>query len=300
MAGEAGAAAETAEYVCRYCRLESDGSGAACSHCGAPVDVRARVSSSGWIQQPPIDSTARLRFSHSSCQIKGSYVPVAELKLDQADSVYFAHHGLLHTGPSVEFDLKRMPDGWQRSIAGLPVYVMTASGPGYLAISADKPGSVIAVPLMPGRTVDVTEHRFLAATGNVEYEWVRAGIWYTTKHESETTSHYPLGGAYVDRFIARDTPGLLFLHAPGSTFIRDLAEDDTILIKPWALVWRDQSVRVSLHTEKSQGGTGFYMWVKLRGPGRAVIKSTFGAAGWNGTIVDSSPRTRRDWDDVTS
>ncbi len=283
------------EYRCRFCRLESDGTGLSCPHCGALVDVRQRTANSGWIKQPPIKDMTRLRFGHSTCQISGSFVPVAEMRLAETDSVSFAHHALLHVDPSVQLDLRRMPDGWQRSMAGLPVYVMNARGPGFLAISADAPGSTIAIPLMPGQSIEVTEHRFLAATGNVDYEWLRSHIWYTTKYESERETHYPLGGAYLDRFTARDTPGLVFLHAPGDTFIRDLGEDDTILIKPEALVWKDQSVQVSLHTEKSNGGDGFFMWIKLSGPGRAVIKSIFGYAGWRGTIVDSSPRTRQAW-----
>jgi hypothetical protein len=52
----------------------------------------------------------RLHFGHSSCQISGSYVPVAELALDAADSVYFSHHALLHAEPSVDLDLMRLPD----------------------------------------------------------------------------------------------------------------------------------------------------------------------------------------------
>jgi uncharacterized protein (AIM24 family) len=244
---------------------------------------------------PPVRDMTRLHFSHSTCQISGSFTAVAEMRLDQADSVSFVHHGLLHADPAVDLDLRRMPDGWQRSLAGLPVYVMTARGPGYVAISANEPGAVIAVPLPPGHSIDVTEHRFLAVTGDVSYDWLRADVWFTSHHGDEKVTHYPLGGRYLDRFTAGDTPGLLFLHAPGSTFIRDLGADEIILIKPQALVWKDQSVNASLHTEKSSGDSGYFMWIKLRGPGRAVIKSIFGFAGWEGTIVASSPRTTHAW-----
>ncbi len=283
------------EYRCRYCRLESAGGSTACPHCGAPVDVRERTSASGWLEQPPVRDLTRLHFSHSSCQISGTYAPVAEMRLDQADSISFVHHGLLHADPAVALDLRRMPDGWQRSLAGLPVYVMTARGPGYLAISANEPGAIIAVPLPPGRSVDVTEHRFLAVTGDVSYDWRQADLWFTSKQGDERITHYPLGGRYVDRFTAGDTPGLLFLHVPGSTFIRDMTDDEVILIKPEALVWKDQSVHASLHTEKASGGNGYYMWIKLHGPGRAVIKSIFGYAGWEGSIVNSTPRTTHAW-----
>jgi uncharacterized protein (AIM24 family) len=283
----------TASYVCPYCRIDTDG-GLTCPHCGAPADVRARTSGAGWVEQPPIRDLTRLRFSHSSCQISGAYVPVAELALDAADSVYFTHHALLHAEPSVDLDLMRMPDGWQRSLAGLPVQVLTARGPGHLALSADEPGETVAVPLQPGRSIDVAEHRFLAATGNVSYQWHRAPVWYQTKYEHETTMHHPIG-PYLDRFEAAQTPGLLLLHAPGSTFIRDLADGDVVHVKPMSLVWKDRSVQASLHTEKMRDGQGYFMWVKLHGPGRVMIKSISGLAGWRGTIVDSSPRTTRAW-----
>ena len=43
-----------ATYTCRYCRQASEGASTTCPHCGAPVDVRARVSDSGWEEQPAI------------------------------------------------------------------------------------------------------------------------------------------------------------------------------------------------------------------------------------------------------
>jgi len=253
------------------------------------------VSRSGWLELPPVADMTRLHFGRSSCQISGSFAPVAEMTLDQSDSISFIHHGLLHADPGVQLDQRRMPNGWQRSLAGLPVYVMTAHGPGHIAISANEPGAIIAVPLPPGHSVDVTEHRLLAVTGNVSYGWIKAGLWFDTKYNSQLVTHYPLGGAYLDRFTAEETPGLLFLHTPGSTFVRDLADGETILIKPEALVWKDHSVTASLHTEKSNGGSGYYMWIKLSGPGRIVIKSIFGFAGWEGNIVRSSPRTSHAW-----
>jgi uncharacterized protein (AIM24 family) len=275
--------------------LASAGDSVACPHCGAPVDVRERTSDSGWLELPPVRDMTRLRFGHSSCQISGSLVGVAEMRLAESDSVSFVHHGLLHADPAIDLDLRRMPNGWQRSLAGLPVYVMTARGPGHVAISANEPGAIIAVPLPPGHSVDVTEHRFLAVTGNVTYDWIQADLWYKTKSGDERLTYYPLGGAYLDRFTAGETPGLVFLHSPGSTFVRDLAEDETILIKPEALVWKDKSARISLHTEKASGDSGYYMWIKLQGPGRAVVKSIFGYAGWSGTITSSTPRTTHAW-----
>ena len=88
-------------YTCRFCRLPSDASGTACPHCGAPVDVRAVVSQSGWQEQPAIKDMARIQFGQSTCQIEGTYVPTADFKLTGDDSIYFSHHTLLWAEPTV-------------------------------------------------------------------------------------------------------------------------------------------------------------------------------------------------------
>src|SRR5258707_14363239 len=136
-----------------YCRIPSDGGGGTCPHCGAPVDVSERVSRSGWAEQPPIRDMARLHFNRSTCQISGIYVPVAEMNLHAEDSVYFSHHVLLHTDRSVQLDTMKIRGGWNRVRAGMPLVMMTARGPGFIAFSADHPGETLAVPpqAQPGR-----------------------------------------------------------------------------------------------------------------------------------------------------
>ena len=66
-------------YICRYCRQYSDASGQSCVRCGAPVDVRGAVSTSGWQKQPPIEDMARIQFGQSYCQIEGASVDKAEV-----------------------------------------------------------------------------------------------------------------------------------------------------------------------------------------------------------------------------
>ena len=137
-------------YTCPYCRMASEGTDRTCPHCGAPVDVRLRVSDSGWIEQPPIRDMARIRFSRSTCQISGAYVPVAEMGLHDDDWVYFTHHVLLHADPRVRMDNMPMRGGWKRMRAGMPLVMMTARGPGHIAFSADEPGETLALPLRAG------------------------------------------------------------------------------------------------------------------------------------------------------
>ena len=104
---------------------------------------------------------ARLRFSRSTCQISGAYVPVAEMQLHDDDWVYFSHHVLLHTEPRVGLESMRMQGGWNRIMAGMPLIMMRAQGPGFVAFSADHPGEILAIPLEPNQGVDVVEHQFL-------------------------------------------------------------------------------------------------------------------------------------------
>ena len=67
-----------------------------------------------------------------------------------------------------------------------------------------------------------------------------------------TEWHYPLGQT-MDQFAAAGGNGLLLLHAPGNTFIRDLAPRQRILVQPGGLIWKDTSVRMFLHFEYPHG-----------------------------------------------
>jgi uncharacterized protein (AIM24 family) len=292
----------TSTYTCPYCRVPSDGTSATCPHCGAPVDVRERVSRSGWAEQPPIRDMARLHFGRSICQISGSYVPVAEMNLHADDWVYFSHHVLLHTNPGIRLTSMQMAPGWTRMLSGMPLVMMIAQGPGSIAFSEDHPGELIAVPLQHGQSVQVVEHRFLVATGNVKYTWQPSGCWFTTMQGDEQEYHFPVGST-LDTFWAEFGPGLLLLHAPGNTFIRDLAPGESILIQPSALIWKDPTVRMGLHIEYPGGNYWFSsprwnaktVWLALVGPGRVAISSVFRHPEVVGPVLSNSGATYQRW-----
>src|ERR1700722_13030020 len=289
-------------YTCPYCRNQSDGGGTSCTACGAPVDVRLKVTKSGWAEQPPIKDMAKIRFNRSTCQIAGTQVPVAEMNLDGEDSVYFSHHVLLHMDTKVRVEAKQMPGGWNRMLSGMPLIMMQATGPGHIAFSADHPGETLAIPLPQGHAVDVVEHRFLLATTNVAYQWERAGVWFTTQDGDEQEWHYPIG-QMMDRFSAQNAHGLLLLHGPGNTFIRDLAQGESILVQPGALIWKDITVRMHLHFEYPRGQYWFSsaryqaksMWLRLQGPGRIAVQSVFEPPELGGAVMNSSPSTTHYW-----
>jgi uncharacterized protein (AIM24 family) len=292
----------TSSYTCPYCRNQTDGAGYACDRCGAPVDIRLKVSDSGWVKQPAIKDMARIKFNRSTAQISGTQVPVAEMNLDAADSLYFSHHVLLHADENVRLEAMKMAGGWNRVLAGMPLFMMQATGPGHIAFSADKPGETLAIPLPAGHAVDVVEHRFLVATTNVQYQWERSGVWFTTQDGDDEEWHYPLG-QMMDRFTARDVHGLLLLHGPGNSFIRDLNQGQSILVQPDALIWKDPTVRMHLHFEYPRGQYWFSsarwqaksMWLRLTGPGRIAIQSVFEPPEMTGGVVNSSPSTTHYW-----
>ena len=285
-----------AAYRCRWCRNESAPTGSSCPHCGAPVDVTDIVSDSGWTEMPAIPDLAKIQFGASSCQIEGQIVPVADMNLAAGDAVYFNHHVLLWREPAVELDNMPLRGGLKRLRAGMPVFLVTATGPGHIAFSHDHAGEVVAVPLAAGQEIDVHEHHFLCATTSIGFDYFNTNIWFRTRSGDETETHYPLG-MYMDRFVAVDSHGLLLLHAKGNLFIRELAQNDWILIKPTALLYKDPSVGMALHFEApSNQQTWSYsrkhVWLRLWGPGRVAVQSApHHVEGTAGNIVGNSDHT---------
>jgi uncharacterized protein (AIM24 family) len=267
-------------YTCPWCGHTGTGAELSCPSCGASVDVQQVKSHSGWSELPGRRDMAKLQFGHSTCQIEGTYVPVAEMNLAAGDWVYFNHHVLLWMDTVVKVSAMSLAGGWKRMLAGMPLIMTQAMGPGHIAFSRDLPGETIALPLQVGQTVDVREHLFMVATGSVGYTWFNSDIWIRTQNGNETETHYPIG-MFLDRFGAAQQPGLLLLHAGGNVFVRQLAEGESILVKPTALLFKDSSVHMHLHMEQPAGNLMTWrsssayqqIWLRLRGPGRVAIQS---------------------------
>lgn len=292
----------SASFTCRWCRVVSTGAGASCPACGAPVDVRQRTTESGWIELPAIADMAKIQFGRSSCQMSGTYVPAVDMNLAEGDSAYFSHHVLLWQDPSVELSTLPLKGAWNRMMAGMPLVMLQATGPGHIAFSRDAPGELVAVPLQPGTAVDVRESHFLVATAAVTYDWDQTGVWFTTRSGDETEWHYPVG-RYIDRFYAPSGPGLLFIHAGGNAFERTLQAGETILVKPPALLFKDPAVQMQLHVEYPHAGAKLwrswgnrYLWLRLWGPGRVAIQSAYERLEDPGANFQStSTRTEYRW-----
>jgi uncharacterized protein (AIM24 family) len=266
------------------------------------MDARSVVTDSGWAELPGRKDMAKLQFGNSFCQIEGVYVPVADLNLAAEDSVYFAHHVLLWKDPQVNITTMSLKGAWKRMLSGMPLVMTQAQGPGHIAFSRDAPGEMIALPLQPGQAVDVREHLFLVATGNVTYDWFQSNIWFTTRNGNETETHYPLG-MFMDRFYTTNAPGLLLLHSAGNCFVRTLQPNQTILVKPTALLFKDPGVQMQLHIERPAGTWSSwrswgnrYLWLRLYGPGRVAVQSAYSHLEDNGrNITRHSGATEQRW-----
>ena len=287
---------------CFWCGAIFEGAQLSCPRCGATVDSPPPSTASGWKKLPGRRDMAKLQVGDSFCQIEGKYVPVADVKLAGADSVYFTHHVLLWKDPQVNITTMSLAGAWKRMFAGMPLIMTQAHGPGHIAFSRDAAGEMIALPIQAGQMVDVREHLFMLATQTVAYEWFSTNNLYTTKSGDDKETHYPVG-MYMDRFQAPQSPGLLILHASGNVFVRELAPNQTILVKPSALIFKDPTVEMRLHFEHPRTGFSLwgswanrYLWIRLWGPGRVAVQSVFDRLeGENRNITGCSSATEHQW-----
>ncbi len=205
--------------------------------------------------------------------IEGELVPVLHLELGAAP-VYFEHHILLWKDPPVEIGIKSLKGAFKRLIAGMPILMTEARGPGRIAFSRDGVGHVFALHLRPGESLDVREHQFLAATDKVDYNfaWVK-GI-----------SNILFGGTglFIDTFSCHSHDGVVWLHGYGNVFEVTLAEGEQIDIEPGGWIYKDPSVRMDTNFQRL--ATGFLastqlFWNRFTGPGRVGIQSMYLHAG---------------------
>ncbi len=318
-------------YQCPYCRMTSAGAESTCPNCGAPVDV-ARRTTSGWTELPPIPDMTRVQMGGATMQIMGKLTPAADVRLPAGEGVFFPQHSLLWQEPTVEVSAMTLKGAWDRMRAGLPVIMLEANGPGTISFSADRPGELVAIPVQAGSAVDVREHRLVAATRGLAFEWYDSGVWFTTRGDQgattqsggagllkmgfemagldtgredrrdETEYHYPVG-RQVDRFVAGDRPGLVLAEAGGNVFLRDLDEGETILVKPPAMLYKDPNVAWQMHVEFPHAGMKFwrswgnrYLWLRLWGPGRVALQSSYDRLEDPGTdFRDSCQFSQRVW-----
>jgi uncharacterized protein (AIM24 family) len=203
-------------------------------------------------------------------RIDGELVPVLHIWLDGSVPVFFEHHVVLWKEPSLAIGIKGK-GALKRMIAGMPLLLTEARGPGQVAFSRDAAGHVFPLHLSPGSAVEVREHQYLAATGNLEYGFTRLkGI---------KNMMFGSTGLFVDRFAATQSEGVVWLHGYGNVFEKVLGPGEQIDVEPGSWIYRDESVRMDVQVYGLRtgilGGTGNLVFNRFTGPGRVGIQSMY-------------------------
>ncbi|WP_375386959.1 AIM24 family protein [uncultured Amnibacterium sp.] len=290
--GTEAAATPSGTYRCPYCRRTGAlGPRGECRSCGAHARLQEIVSDSGWEELPGAEDLAHIQIGRSSVQVAGDSVPIAEFTLVDGDAIWFPHHKLTYAEEQVQLAKHADGNGFLNRVrAGtVTTTLLSARGPGRIALSDDHMGEIVALPVDDGHGYWVRDHVFLAATPTIAYRPHENGLWLKFRKDSgrdtEYEVEYPLG-RYDELFQAQGGPGLLLLHSPGNTMFRDLGAGETIRIPPQALLYRDLSVTPYLVAEypsttgwRAWFGTQNYenrhLWLSLAGPGRVAISSKY-------------------------
>src|SRR6202012_3464044 len=252
---------------CGWCKAQNQPGTTTCMTCGAPLDVRDKVSDSGWREAPRLRDMTEFRFSASTCQVEGELVPVAEINLSPQDGVYFEHHILLWKDESVPLSSMQTNGPARAGRGGMPHIVTGANGPGRIAFARDAPGEIVVLPLHPGMELDVREHAFLVASHSINYSFVRIKGLANVLHGG--------GGMFMDRFVTEATPGLLMLHGYGNVFERMLGPGEKILVEPGGFLYKGSTVQMQAVQQKLRTGLmrhGMSL-AEMTGPGRVGIQS---------------------------
>lgn len=219
-----------------------------------------------------------LRIADMTITIDGELVPVVDIMLGNQMPIYFEHHILLWKHPGVQIGFKSLRGAARRFFAGLQIFISEAQGPGNISFSRDSVGQIVALRLQPGQMVEVREHQFLVATGNVDYNF--------TFMQGAANILFSRTGLFIDQFTAQGGEGMLLLHGYGNVFEKMLAPGEALDVEPGAWLWKDPSVQMTVTTVAgSQRGGGIlgaigglmagasFVLNRFIGPGRVGIQS---------------------------
>lgn len=256
--------------VCEWCHSQNQTQAVTCWACGAPLNIKNLVSESGWREAPRLRDMTEIHFGNSTCQVEGEIVPAAEMTLAAGDAVFFEHHVLLWKDDNVPMTVVALQGMAKRALAGMPFIISMAHGPGRVAFSRDATGELVVMPLHPGMELDAREHAFLLASHHISYSYIRV--------QGLRNILFGGQGAFMDRFVTGEVPGLLLLHGYGNVFERYLQPGESIQLEPGAFLYKDSSVQMNV--EQVQLSTGLFggnriNLVKMTGPGRLGIQSMY-------------------------
>lgn len=257
----------TAEQLeCTWCGLGNAVGASNCSACGAPLGGAVLRTESGWRPAPRLNQLTEISFGSSRFDVQEGIVPVVEVELGAGDEIYFEPELLNWWDESLELRVRPLTGLVQRLMAGMPLRIADAAGPGRLAISRESTGDLVLMPIRAGARIEVREHAFLLATSSLDYEYDKLSM---------PGSFFGTRSMYLDRFFAQEAPGLLILHGFGCVFDRVLEADESIVIEPGAFFYKEDTVRLQGTTLKL-GGSLFGRNVQrlhATGPGRIGLRT---------------------------
>jgi uncharacterized protein (AIM24 family) len=209
-------------------------------------------------------------FAGVTYHVRGELVPELQIEVS-SQPVMFEHHVLLWKETQLNIELKKLPGGVKRKIAGLEFFVTRTSGSGSIAFSRDSPGQCIPLHLSQGEGLDVREHQFLAATDNLDYSYERI----------KGVQNMVLGGSgfFMDKFRASDGDALVWLHGHGNVFEVSLQDGEQLDVEAGAWLYKDPTVQLDATTMGLKsgifGGGGKLTWNRFTGPGRLAVQTMF-------------------------
>ena len=219
----------------------------------------------------PIPTTVQDEsFAGVTYHVRGELVPELQVEVGAA-AVMFEHHTLLWKETRVNVELKKLPGGVKRKIAGLEYFVTHTAGAGHIAFSRDSPGQCIPMHLRAGEGLDVREHQFLAATDNLDYCFERI----------KGVQNMLMGGSgiFMDKFRATSGDALVWLHGHGNVFLVELGAGEQLDVEAGAWLYKDPTVSLEAVTMGLKtglmGGGGKLTWNRFTGPGRLAIQTMF-------------------------
>jgi uncharacterized protein (AIM24 family) len=164
-----------------------------------------------------------------------------------------------------------MKGAFKRVLAGMPVFMTEAHGPGRIAFSRDGPGHVFPIHLQAGQGVDVREHQFLAATDSIDFTFA----W----NKGAANMLFGGTGIFIDTFRCLQGQGVLWLHGYGNVFDVSLQQGEQIDIEPGGWIYKDCSVQMQTQFQGLKSGffasAGQLFWNRFTGPGRVGLQSMY-------------------------
>jgi uncharacterized protein (AIM24 family) len=207
-------------------------------------------------------------FAGYSYHLDGGLVPALTVELNGGTGVYFEHHTLLWKSTGVTVGVKALGGAFNRFISGMPVFMTEATGNGAISFSRDGVGQIFPLHLKRGVELDVREHQFLAATESVNYSFQMV----------RGVANILFGGTgfFIDKFVASDNDGIVWLYGYGNVFEVNLAAGEQIDVEPSAWLYKDPTVTLDTNlTNLSTGlfGGSSFTLNRFTGPGKLGIQS---------------------------